>query len=49
MRFFEGMPRASYFFGSHEERRSVIAAFRNRFGAVFPENSKWRGVGIVGR
>ena len=38
-RFFEGMPRACKFFGSHEERRSVIAALRKRFGAVFLEFS----------
>ena len=39
----DGMPRAEKFSGSHEERRSVIAAFKKRFGAVFPENRKSRG------
>ncbi len=38
------MPLAEKFFGSHEEMRSVIAALRNRFGAVLPEKSKWRGL-----
>jgi hypothetical protein len=44
MRFLEGIPLALKSLGSHDERRSVIAAFENLFLAVLPENSNLRGL-----
>ena len=44
MRFLEGMPLALKSLGSHDERRSVIAAFKNLFLAILPENSNLRGL-----
>src|SRR5690242_1096518 len=37
------MPLASRFFGSQEHSLSVIAPFRNLFGAILPLNSKTSG------
>src|SRR5882757_9434896 len=44
MRFLEGIPRALKSLGSHDEIRSVIAAFKNRFLAVLPENWNLSGL-----
>lgn len=38
------MPLALKSLGSHEEIRSVMAAFKKRFFAVLPENSNSRGL-----
>jgi hypothetical protein len=37
-------PLALKSFGSHDERRSAIAAFKNLFFAVLPENSNLGGL-----
>ena len=42
MRFLDGIPLALKSFGSHEERRSVMAAFKKRFLATFLEKEKER-------
>lgn len=38
-----GIPRASSTLGSHVDKSSPIAAFKNRFGAVFLDGSNLKG------